>query len=75
MNDSEVYSIIIKWMILGASNKAYIDQLNTILKGIENKKFIEETKHPRFQSVIMFGTNIFPYRIEDYREMAKIIKG
>lgn len=75
MNDAEVYSIIIKWMILGVTNKSYIDNLNTILKGIENKMFIEETKHPIFQSMVMFGTNIFPYRIEDYREMAELIKG
>ncbi len=75
MNDAEVMSKIIKWMISEAKNKEYIEKLNTILEGIKDKKFMEETKHPRFQSIVMFGVNIFPYKIEDYRKMAELIKG
>lgn len=75
MNDAEVMTIIVRWMISESKNKEYIGKLNIILNGIEGKKFIEEQKHPRFQSIVIFGTNIFPYRIEDYREMSKLIKG
>jgi hypothetical protein len=73
--DSQVYSIIIKWMISESTNPTYIQKLNEILQGIENKNFIEEFKHPRHLSLVMFGTNLFPYRIEQYREMAELIKG
>jgi len=71
--DSETYSKIIKWMISESNNKVYIQQLNEILQGIENKKYIEEFKHPRHLSLVMFGTNLFPFKIEEYREMAKLI--
>jgi len=71
--DSETYSKIIKWMISESTNKVYIQQLNEILQGIENKKYIEEFKHPRHLSLVMFGTNLFPFKIEEYREMAKLI--
>lgn len=71
--DNEVYSKIIKWMISESTNKVYIQQLNEILQGIENKKHIEEFKHPRHLSLVMFGTNLFPFKIEEYREMAKLI--
>lgn len=71
--DNEIYSKIIKWMISESNNKIYIQQLNEILQGIENKKNIEEFKHPRHLSLVMFGTNLFPFKIEEYREMAKLI--
>ncbi len=71
--DNEIYSKIIKWMISESTNKIYIQKLNEILQGIEGKKFIEETKHPRHLSLVMFGTNLFPFKIEEYREMAKLI--
>lgn len=72
-NDNEIYSKIIKWMISESTNKVYIQQLNEMLQGIEGKKHIEEFKHPRHLSLVMFGVNLFPYRIEDYREMAELI--
>lgn len=76
MNDSEVMSKIIRWMISEIdeeNNIEYISKLKIILSGIENKKFIEENKQPRFQSIVLFGTNLFPYKIEDYRKMAEIL--
>lgn len=71
--ENEVYSKILKWMISESTNKIYIQKLNEILQGIEGKNFIEETKHPRHLSLVMFGTNLFPFKIEEYREMAKLI--
>ena len=73
ISDSEVMTKIIKWMISEVKNKDYIQKLNLIIEGIEGKKFIEETKHPRHLSLVMFGTNLFPFKIEEYREMAKLI--
>ena len=73
MNDNEVMVKIIRWMISGVSKKDYIQKLNLIIEGIEGKKFLEEAKHPRFQSIVLFGTNLFPFKIEEYREMAKLI--
>lgn len=73
--ESEIYVSIIRWMIKEVKNKDYIQKLNLIIEGIEGKIYIEETKHPRFQSLILFGTNIFPFTIGEYREMSKLIKG
>lgn len=73
--ESEIYCDIIRWMISEVKNKDYIRKLNLIIKGIEGKNYIEETKHPRFQSIVLFGTNIFPFSIGEYREMAELIKG
>lgn len=74
MNDNEVMSIIIKWMISEVKNQDYIQKLDTILKGIEGKSFIEEEQNPRFQSIVLFGVNIFPFTINQYREMIGYIK-
>lgn len=74
MNDNEVYSTIIEWMISEAENKEYIEKLNVILLKIKGKKSIEEDEHPRFNSLMIFGFNIFPFSIEQYREMTKLLK-
>ena len=74
MNDAEVMSIIIRWMISEVKNQDYIQKLNIILKGIEGKIFIEEEQSPRFQSIVLFGVNIFPFTINQYREMIGYIK-
>jgi hypothetical protein len=60
-------------MIYQAKNPEYITSLEIILKGIEGKKYIEETKQPRYMSLVIFGENIFPFKIEQYREMIKLI--
>lgn len=73
--ESEVYCNIIKWMISEVKNKDCIQKMNLIIEGIEGKNYIEETKHPRFQSLVLFGVNIFPFTIGEYREMSKLIKG
>lgn len=73
--ESEIYCNIIRWMIGEVKNKDYIQKLNLIIEGIEGKNFIEETKHPRFQSIFLFGSNLFPFTIGEYREMSKLIKG
>ncbi len=73
--ESEVYCDIIRWMISEVKNKDYIQKLNLIIEGIEGKKHIEETKSPRYMSLVLFGANIFPFTIREYREMSKLIKG
>lgn len=75
MNDAEVMTKIIKWMISEVSSGEYIEKLKTILGGIEGKKYIEENMQPRFQSIVMFGTNLFPFTMEEYRKMSELIKG
>ena len=50
MNDAEVMSIIIRWMISEVKNQDYIQKLIIILKGIEGKIFIEEEKGPLYSS-------------------------
>lgn len=40
---------------------------------IVGQKYIDEFNHPRHLSIVMFGINLFPYKIEDYREMAELI--
>jgi len=73
--ESDVYCIIIEWMISEAKNKDYINKLEQILTGVKNQIHIEENRQPRFQSIVLFGINLFPYKTEDYREMAILIKG
>lgn len=73
MNDAEVMSKIISWMISEVSNAEYIQKLNIMLEKIGGKKYIDEFNHPRHLSIVMFGVNLFPYRIEDYRKMAELI--
>lgn len=73
MNDNEVMSKIILWMISEATNSEYIEKLKIILSGIENKKHLEEKLHPRYMSIVLLGTNLFPFKIEEYREMVKIL--
>jgi len=75
MSDAEVMSKIIKWMISEVSNTEYIQKLNIMLEKIVGQKYIDEFNHPRHLSIVMFGINLFPYRIEDYREMVELIKG
>lgn len=73
MSDAEVMSKIIKWMISEVSNTEYIQKLNIMLEKIAGRKYIDEFNHPRHLSIVMFGINLFPYKIEDYREMAELI--
>lgn len=73
MNDNEVMVKIICWMISEVKNEEYIEKLNIILDGIKTTKHIEENKSPAFQSRLLFGMNIFPFRIQEYREMAELL--
>lgn len=75
MNDNEVMSIIIKYLIAQAKNKKYIAHLEKILGGREGKKHIEQEKSPAHMSILLFGQNIFIFKMEEYRLMAsEIIK-
>lgn len=73
MNDPQVMVKIIKWMISEASNKDYIEILETMLLGVENKTHIEEEKHPRYLSIVLLGTNLFPLKMQEYRRIAEIL--
>lgn len=75
MNDAEVMTKIIEWMISEVSNIEYIQKLNIMVEKLVGQKHIDEFNHPRHLSIVMFGINLFPYKIEDYREMAELIKG
>lgn len=76
MTDSEAFTIILKWMMKEVSNAQYKEKLGIILKGVENQKHIEETRQPRYQSIVLFGTNLFPFSPKQYGEMAEeLIKG
>lgn len=72
--DSEIMSKIIKWMISEVNNDLYIQKLNIILQGIDGKKYIEENRQPRFQSIVLFGINLFPFTMAEYRKMSELIK-
>lgn len=73
LNDAEVMIEIIKWMISEASNMEYIHKLEIMLERLKGKKHIEEFDNPRYLSIVMFGSNLFPYNMSDYREMVKIL--
>ena len=69
LNDNQVMVIILEYLLRDASNKEYIEKLNIILEGIRGKYYIEEHLHPRYQSIILFGTNIFTFKMPEYRAM------
>jgi len=75
MNDADVMACIIKYLIRTATNKEYIKTLEIILKGIDGKLHIEESFDPRYQSIILFGYNIFPFKMKEYRLIADFIQG
>jgi len=70
MNDNDVYSTILEWMISRATNKTYIHNLNIMLSKIKNKKHIEEENHPRFQAIQFGYWSLFDLPVEDYRVIA-----
>ena len=71
--DNEVMSKIIRWMISEVDKEEYIQKLNIILNGIDGKKHIEERHSPRYLSILLLGTNLFPFSIKYYREMSKLL--
>ena len=73
MNLNESFVLVIEYMISECKNKEVIEKFQTIIDGIKNKKFIEETKHPRFQSIDLFGYNLFIFSDNDYIEMAEYL--
>jgi len=75
MELNDAFTIIIKYLISEATNKEYIEKLNIILKGIENKTHVEEFSHPRHVSLVLFGQNLFPFTDNIYIEMGELIKG
>ncbi len=74
MNDNEVMSIVIEWMIKNSKNKVYIKHLNIMLDKIKDKKHIEEEAQPRFQAIQFGYWNLFNLSMKDYREIAEEIK-
>lgn len=74
MNLNDAFSIVIRYMISQVKSKELADKLNIILNGIKDKKHVEEECHPRFQSLILFGKNLFPFSDSQYIEMAELIK-
>lgn len=74
MNDSQVFTVILEWMISRAKNKTYIRNLNVMLNKIKNKKHIEEQDHPRFQAIQFGYWSLFDLPIETYRDMADEIQ-
>lgn len=75
MTLNEAFEIVISFLISEAKNEEYIKKLNIILNGIKDKKHIEQERHPKFMSILLFGHNIFPYKNENYIQMAEYIKG
>jgi hypothetical protein len=67
LNDNQIMEIIIDHMISQVSNKEYIEKLNIILDGIKGKSRIDEIYEPRYQSIILFGFNIFIFKMKEYR--------
>lgn len=74
MNLNDAFSIVIDYMISQVKNKELVDKLNIILNGLKDKKHVEEELHPRFQSLVLFGTNLFPFSDNDYVKIAEFIK-
>lgn len=74
MNDNQAFTIVLEYLLQDVSNKEYREKLNSILMGIKDFKTIEEVKHPRYQSILLFGTNIFPFSNTEYRKMAEHIQ-
>lgn len=74
MNLNDAFSIVITYLINEATNEEYINKLNIILKGIKNKKHLEQFDHPKHQSLILFGHNIFIFTDRDYIQIAELIK-
>ena len=74
MNDCEVMTLIVEYLLQDASNPEFKRKLNIILDGLRGRKHIEEERHPRYQSILLFGFNIFPFSIEHYRDMASLLK-
>jgi hypothetical protein len=70
MNNNEAMTIVLKWMIAQAKNKEYISKLESILRGIEGKKNIEEINAPRYMSILFWGYNIFPFTAQEYIAIA-----
>ena len=73
INDKFVFNN--KYPVSTKIDKDYIHKLNIMLEKLVGQKYINEFNHPRHLSLVMFGINLFPYKIEDYREMAELIKG
>ena len=74
LNDNEVMTIILEYLLRDASNREFRKKLNIILEGIRSKKHIEERLSPRYQSILLFGINIFTFTIEQYRSMVETIQ-
>jgi len=75
MTLNDAFEIVIKYLISEANNEEFIKKLNIILKGIQGKKYIDQDVDPRHMSILLFGSNIFPYKNSDYVDMALLIKG
>jgi hypothetical protein len=73
LTDNEVMTIVLEYLLRDASNETYKEKLNIILEGIRGKKHIEEQKSPRYQSILLFGFNIFTFSIAQYRAMVEVI--
>lgn len=73
MTDNDVYIIILEDLKRISDNKEYIEGLQSIINGLKGKDHVEEQDSPQFKSVEMWGRNIFPFTIEQYRKMAEWI--
>jgi len=69
--DNEVMTIIIEYMISQAKSREYIEKLNIIMGGIRGYKHIEQERSPSYQSILLFGYNIFIFKTSHYRLMAQ----
>lgn len=65
---------VLKWMISQVKSKEYINKLNVILAGIDGKSHTEEMCEPRYQSIILFGYNIFPFSKSEYKSMVELLQ-
>jgi len=75
MNLNQAFSIVIEFLISEAKNKEYIEKLNTILSEIKNKKHLDQEIHPKHQSILLFGHNMFIFKDEEYLKMAELLQG
>lgn len=74
MTDNEVYITIIEELIKKSSHKKFKEDLQSIIDGLRGKDHVEEQDSPQYKSIELWGNNIFPFKIEQYRKIAEYIK-
>ena len=73
LTDNEVYITVLTDLLKVATEKKFIDDMNSIIEGLKGKDHVEEQDRPQYKSVLLWGRNIFPFSIKEYRKMAEQI--